>query len=288
MSSIATRTAVLLLLAGIAGASGAAMAAAGGGASLTPHRAIYELSFDRAAPGSGVSDVNGRIVYEITGNACEGYTQNMRFVSVTSNQEGTQQQTDLRTSSWEAVPSHKLRFSWSNYQNEALAEQARGMAQRAGPGRAVTVELAKPEMKSFEIPAGALFPIEHSMALLDAARKGKAVFTADLYDGSENGAKVYATSAAIGKPVAAGASPSLAGLKDAAKLDEVPSWPISLSYFEKSERHKDEMPLYEMSYRFHENGVTSGLTIDYGEYAIKGALKELTYLEAGKCEPAAQ
>lgn len=261
---------------------------ASGGAALMPHRAIYELSFERAAPGSGVSDVNGRIVYEITGSACEGYTQNMRFVSLTSNQEGTQQQTDLRTSSWEAVPSRKLRFSTSNYQNEVLSEQSRGMAQRADPGRPVTVELAKPEKKSFEIGPGALFPIEHSMALLDAARKGKSVFSADLYDGSENGAKVYATSAAIGKPVVAGASTSLAGLKDASKLKDVPSWPVSLSYFEKTERHKDETPLYEMSYRFHDNGVTSGLIIDYGEYAIKGELKELTYLETGKCEPAAQ
>jgi hypothetical protein len=40
-----------------------------------------------------------------------------------------------------------------------------------------------------------------------------------------------------------------------------------------------------MSYRFHENGVTSSLRIDHGEFAIKGDLKELSYLEAGKCPP---
>jgi EipB-like len=38
-----------------------------------------------------------------------------------------------------------------------------------------------------------------------------------------------------------------------------------------------------MSYRFHENGVTSDLRLDYGDYALKGELKELTFLETTNC-----
>ena len=107
-----------------AGAPGAAV-------NLAPHRAIYDISLERAGPGSGVADMTGRLVYEITGSACEGYTQSMRFVTRTTNQDGEAQVTDLRTSSWEDVPARRLRFSTSNYQNETLAEQTQGDARRA-------------------------------------------------------------------------------------------------------------------------------------------------------------
>lgn len=256
---------------------------------FAPHRAIYELSIDTSSPGSGVSGIGGRIVYELTGSACEGYTQNMRFVTVTSNSEGGSQTTDLRTSSWEQVPAQKLRFSSSTYNNDELAEQARGQAQRAGPLDAPSVELAKPDKKSFSVTAPVYFPMQHSAALLQAARAGRSHFSADLYDGSENGAKVYSTSALIGLPVPPGkrAIKALTGQKAGTTLDSVSSWPVSISYFAQAApgqpKHKDELPLYEMSYRFHENGVTSSLRLDYGEYALKGELKELVFLEPSPC-----
>jgi hypothetical protein len=232
--------------------------------------------------------VNGRIVYELTGNACEGYAQNMRFVSVTSSQEGNSQETDLRTSSWEEVPARKLRFSSSTYQSDQLAEQSRGAAERREAFGPAKVELVRPERRSFEVSGNVHFPIQHASALVEAARAGKHMFTADLYDGSENGTKVYATSAAIGSRIAPGATTTFAKLKGAEKLDRVPSWPVSISYFAPGISRKDELPLYEMSYRFHENGVTSTLTLDYGEYSLNGELKELTYLDATPCAPPRQ
>lgn len=256
--------------------------------SFVPHRAIYQLEIDRASAGSGVSNVNGRIVYELTGNACEGFTQNMRFVTVTSNSEGNSQTTDLRTSSWEGVPAKKLRFNSSTYLNDQLTEQARGTAERKGLSEAPSVDLAKPEKKTFDLGHQVYFPMQHSAALIDAARTGKTHFAADLYDGSEKGAKIYATSAVIGQRVAPGPNKSLAGLKGADALDTVPSWPVSISYYAKGNTaHKDELPLYEMSYRFHENGVTSEIVLDYGEYAMKGKLKELVMLDQSACNNAA-
>ena len=223
---------------------------------FAPHRAIYDLSIDTSSPGSGVSGIGGRIVYELTGSACEGFTQNMRFVTVTSNSEGSNQTTDLRTSSWEQVPAQKLRFSSSTYQNDELAEQARGTAQRASLQDAPTVDLTKPEKKTFSVSSPVYFPMQHSAALIEAARAGKTYFSADLYDGSESGAKVYSTSALIGQRLAPGAGPvkALVGQKAGTALDAVPSWPVSISYFAQgaSGKHKDELPLYEMSYRFHE------------------------------------
>lgn len=251
-----------------------------------PHRAVYDLKLDRSAPGGGVSNVTGRVVYELMGSTCEGYAQNMRFVTETTNSEGESDVSDLRTSSWEDVPAKRLRFNSSTYANETLADQTQGLATRGIEHTApIAVALTKPAKKSSDLKGDIYFPIEHSMALIRAARAQKSIFTANLYDGSEGGEKVYATTSAIGRQSPAGATKQLAKLKNGDKVAGVPSWPVSISYFGPDKKHADAMPLYEMSYRFHENGITSDLKIDHGEFALKGELTELTLLEPSKCEP---
>jgi EipB-like len=39
---------------------------------LAPHKAVYDFALARAAAG-GVSEMTGRMVYELTGSPCEGY-----------------------------------------------------------------------------------------------------------------------------------------------------------------------------------------------------------------------
>ena len=60
----------VVALAGLAGAAleGAANAqAAHAAVDFKPHRAVYDITFDHATPGSGVADMSGRMVYELTG-----------------------------------------------------------------------------------------------------------------------------------------------------------------------------------------------------------------------------
>lgn len=253
---------------------------------FAPHRAVYDLSLDDSKSGSGVAGVNGRIVYELTGSPCEGYSQSMRFVTQTITQEGEQQVTDLRTSSWEQVPPRRLRFSTSTFQNEQPADQTQGIAERDAPTGGARVDLTRPAKRKFSLSGNIYFPIQHSMAIVKAARAGTTILAADLFDGSETGDKIYATSTVIGRKIAPGAGTPIKLSTGSGRLDDVPSWPISVSYFTPGASRTDALPLYEMSYRFHENGVTSSLRIDHGEFAIRGEIKELTYLEAGKCPPA--
>ena len=114
---------------------------------FAPHRAVYELSLDGTRSGSSVTGVNGRIVYELSGNACEGYAQSMRFVTQTVNQDGNLQTTDLRTSSWEEVPAKRLRFSTSTYQNEIQAEQTQADPGQAGPEPPLLAVVLEPSVE---------------------------------------------------------------------------------------------------------------------------------------------
>ena len=163
-----------------------------------PHRAVYDITFDHATPGSGVADMSGRMVYEMTGSTCGEYAQNMRFVTRMTNQEGVAQVNDLRTSSFEELATHRLRFSSSQYENQKLSEASQGSA---GPGNGASfteVKLTKPAKKTVKLPSDIYFPIQHSLALVEAARAGHSQFTANLYDGSDKGEKFYETSAVIG------------------------------------------------------------------------------------------
>jgi hypothetical protein len=273
-----------VLAAGTAGIADLAIAGAAAPALkdvvFAPHRAVYELSLDGARSGSSVTGVNGRIVYELSGNACEGYAQSMRFVTQTLNQEGGVQTTDLRTSSWEEVPAKKLRFSTSTYQNEIQAEQTQGIAKRSDVHGAATIDLTRPAERQAKLADNVYFPIQHSMAIIRAARAGRTIFAADLFDGSESGDKIFSTSTAIGRQ----SKEPVMTLAKGTNLDQVPSWPISVSYFPTVPGQGDTLPLYEMSYRFHDNGVTSSLRINHGDFAIRGELKELTYFEASPCK----
>lgn len=251
---------------------------------FAPHRAVYELSLADSTAGSGVSGISGRMVYELNGSACDGYTQNMRFVTVMTNQEGTETVSDLRNSSWEDADGKKLRFSSTQYQNDELADSSQGDAARSkGTTPVVGVDLTKPSKKRVSLPNDIYFPMQHASTLVKAAKSGVKLFTANLYDGSEKGEKYYLTNTVIGKELAPGTRPLSPAFKGSDKLAAVESWPMTIGYFDAGKDKEDQVPAYELSFRYFENGVTSDLKIDYGEFAIKGELKELTFLDPGKC-----
>jgi hypothetical protein len=252
---------------------------------LAPHRAVYEITLSKARAGAGVSELSGRMVYELSGSPCDGYTQNMRFVTRMTNQEGSTSVTDLRSSSWEEGGGKRLRFNSSHYRDQQLVEQTSGDASRGAPAGEIKVELTKPRKHQMSLPANVLFPLQHSIKLLEAARAGHAVFAADLYDGSEKGEKVYTTNAFIGGRLNPGFNVTLPRVKNADKLDALPAWPVSLSYYEGRNARGDALPAYELAFVVFDNGVSRRIFIDYGEFAVRGQLTDLTLLEAGKCTP---
>jgi EipB-like len=252
---------------------------------FAPHRAVYEINLTKSASGSGVAGLTGRMVYELSGSSCEGYTQNMRFVTRMSSQEGGDTINDLRNSSWEDLTAKRLRFSATQYQDDTIIEASQGDASHDKAGSNGSVELTKPQKSRVKLPADTYFPMQHAAALIQSAKNGQKIFSANVYDGTEKGDKVYLTNAVIGKAESADARKSTASLKDGAKLAALQSWPMSISYFEMGKDKQDAPPAYELAYHFYENGVTSELQIDYGEFAIKGDLKELTFLPESPCAP---
>ena len=247
---------------------------------MVPHRAVYDMTLATTRSGSSVTDVQGRMVFEITGSACEGYTQNMRFVTKMASSEGQPSLTDLRSTTFEDGAATVFRFNSTQLRDQKQTEAATGDAKRSNRDADLSLELTKPEKKKVALGPKIFLPVQHSIALVEAARLGQTRLKADLYDGSEQGEKVYETNSSIGAEVPAGGNKKLAPIKNAEPLDTMSAWPVSISYYEKGTDKQDAAPVYELGFLFYENGVSRKLVIDYGDFAIKGDLKEITFLDA--------
>ena len=257
---------------------------------MVPHRAVYDMTLGDSRAGSSVTDVEGRMVFEITGSACEGYTQNMRFVTKMGSAEGQPSITDLRSTTYEDGAATTFHFTSTQLRDQNPGEAAEGDANRADRSADLAVELKQPEKKKFALGSQVYLPVQHSIALVEAGRAGQTKLKADLFDGSEKGDKVYETSSTIGTEVLPGGNKKLAAVKNADPLDALSAWPVMISYYEKGNAGQDTAPAYELGFLFYENGVSRKLVIDYGDFSIKGDLKEITFLDPGaaapKCGPA--
>ena len=251
-------------------------------AKLVAHRAIYEMTLDDARTASGITGIDGRMVFEFTGSECDGYSLNMRMVTQMTDSQGQTNLTDLRSSTWEQGDGQKFRFQSAQYLNDKLGDVTMGRAVRESPNEAIKVKLSQPSRAELNLSGQVLFPTQHSLALINAARSGQSLFQARIYDGSEKGRKVYDTTAFIGRKVEAGADADK--LEPAAKekgLYQLASWPVSIGYFEP--KGGDLTPSYQIDFRLYENGVSRELLIDYGDFSIHGTLTALEYLKPAEC-----
>ena len=130
-------------------------------ATLAPHRAVYEITLDKARAGAGMSDLTGRMVYELTGSSCDGYTQTMRFVTRSISQEGEPSVNDLRSTTVEDTTAKTFKFNSSQYRDDQQTEVTAGDAVRPNSDQPIKVEVVKPKKLALTVGADALFPVQH-------------------------------------------------------------------------------------------------------------------------------
>lgn len=242
---------------------------------LAPHRAVYDLSLLRSEGMRGVDNARGRIVFEVGGASCEGYTVSFRQVVELQSAETGPRVTDVRSSNYETGDGKSFRFVIDRAANGAATGVTEGRTALRDSG--YTVSLTKPKPANVELPGDVLFPSVHTKRLIEAARAGENTVSVKVYDGSDEGQTVYDSLAVIGKPVEhtkpfEGPEKPLAGLK---------SWPMTISYFKSGS--DDQTPVYVVTLEMFENGVSRNLKLDYGSILMKGELKQLDMGKPPKC-----
>ena len=264
----------------LAAALPAATPAAAGPAVLAPHRAIYELKLGSASGKRQIEAVRGRILYDFSGSVCEGYSLQFRQVSELDSGEGKAALSDLRATSWEDGAAKSLRFSSQNYLDQQMVDTAAGNAERQSGG--VAVKLTKPEDKSYDLEAGIVFPAEHMRRIIEAAEQGKSILELPVFDGSENGEKVFNTLTVIGHIISPEKKPTDVSADNPATAN-LRRWPVTVSYFEKASTAGEQTPSYAIGFELFENGISRALSLNYGDFVVNGELTELDMKTAKPC-----
>jgi hypothetical protein len=250
---------------------------------LAPHRAVYDLTLAKSRGNRRIEAMHGRILYDFSGNACEGYALQFRQVSQIDNGDGKMALSDLRAATWEEGDAKSFRFNSENKVNERVVDTVDGSAGRGSAG--VSVRLSKPQAKSFDLDAKIVFPTEHVRRVIEAAEAGKTLLELSVFDGSESGEKVFSTLAVIGNVIAPGEKvPDDAAAGNAA-LAGLKRWPVTISYFEQgSAKTGEQTPAYAIGFELYENGISRALTLDYGDFVVSGTMSQLDMKDATACK----
>ena len=97
-----------------------------------------------------------------------------------------------------------------------------------------------PVAKTFTLDGNTVFPTEQIERIIAAARAGKSVLELMVYDGSDNGEKVYNTLSVIGQPIPGDrsiATPDPSTANDVMK--SMTRWPVTVSYYDHDAKAKD-------------------------------------------------
>ena len=274
-------TAAAVVVVGLAG--GRTEAAASG--PFLAHQALYELKLLKSRGSNSINSARGRILYNFSGSACEGYTSEFRQVSELDSGEGKLTLSDLRSTSWEDGDGKSYRFKIATRMNDADSNPVDGMAERSGDH--ITVKLKQPEAKTFTLDGTTVFPTEQIQRIITAAREGKSVLELMVYDGSDNGEKVYNTLSVIGQPIPGDRSidtPDPSTANDVMK--SLTRWPVTVSYYDRDAKARDgeQTPVYAMSFELFENGVSRALVLDYNDFVISGALGQFDVKDSKPCK----
>lgn len=265
------------------GAGSAARAAAT--APFLSHQALYELKLVKSRGGATINSATGRILYNFSGSACEGYTSEFRQVSELDSGEGKNTLSDLRSTSWEDGDGKSYRFKIDTRMNDGDPSTIDGMAEREGDH--VTVKLKQPTVKTITLSGDTVFPTEQIHRIIAAARDGKSVLELKVYDGSDTGEKVYNTLTVIGQPIPGDrkiAEPDPSTTSDAMKT--LTRWPVTVSYYDQSAKPNsgEQTPVYAMSFELYENGVSRSLVLDYNDFVIAGTMGQFTVKTSKPCK----
>lgn len=241
-------------------------------AELLSHRAVYDLTLVKGS--TSVDDARGRIVFEFTGNSCEGYATTVRQVTTLSS-SGSSRTLDMSSTTFEEGDSSEFRFRSETRANGTRVKQVDGMA-RLDDGEMV-VDLRQPSDRSETFAQEPAFPVAHLQAIIAAAQDGAATLPMTVFDGADDGLQLYDTLAVIGRRMEPAADLPFPAITETAR------WPVTLSYFERGQEQGEQSPAYIIAFDLHENGVSTDMRLDFGDFAMSGALATLEVLPAGEC-----
>ncbi|HEY8963548.1 MAG TPA: DUF1849 family protein [Alphaproteobacteria bacterium] len=269
---------VLALSAALCAPIGPALALGGeSGIAIQPHRALYDVTLTSIQSGGQLVDIRGKMYFEWK-KSCDSWTTDHRSSLMYEYSDGTSARINSDFASYETLDGKTLNFSSKRENNGSIFEEYRGHASlNANADGDATYSI--PEKTTLKLPKNTFFPMQHTVEILERAKKGEKFFNASLFDGSDDQGPQQ-VNVFIGGDV----DPTR-GIKDNKKIDasllRVPAHKMRLAFFDP----KDDMSAaeYEMDLVALDNGVVSDIEIIYDNFTIKQHLVALEKMPIPAC-----
>jgi EipB-like len=246
------------------------------GATLVPlaaHRALYRLKMDSAR--GDIQAASGSMAYEIT-DACDGWATRQRLSLNITNNDGQDIALVSDYATWESKDGLSMRFRMRQTTDTAVTEAVEGDATLTAAGGPGTIRYTMPEERTMPMPAGTVFPMVHTAAIIAAAEAGKRFIALPIFDGTGNkGTQDSSVAITTWNPQPMPSPyPALAAL---------PSGRVRIAFFDRNKPSTDSKPAgspdYEVGMKYYANGVADDLTMDFSDFVMLGKLSEFTIPE---------
>jgi len=240
--------------------------AAGLNATSAAHRAFYTLTLSTSRGGDVVA-ARGTMGYEVI-DACDGWAVRQRLSMTLTNTDGQDIEMVSDYATWESKDGLKFRFHMKQTTDNAVTSQTDGDAQLERQGGAGQAHYTVPEDTTKQLPAGTLFPMAHTSAIIAGAQEGKKFLALPLFDGTDDSGAEDSSIIVLDwkKPES----------NKYAFLSSLPSTRVRLAFFDHGS--KSEVPTYQVGMRYWENGVADNLQMDFGDFVMDAKLSELMQL----------
>ena len=235
---------------------------------MLAHRAAYRLSLDTVRDGSGVTQAQGIMLFEVV-DACDAWASRQRFSLVVGDRDGNAVETSSDYNTLEAKDGTTLRFSLTQLTEGAVTSRVAGEAQVTPQGG--RIRYAEPAAKEEPLPQGTLLPMIHTIRALAAARGGQRILAAPLFDGTNAEGAQDTTTIFSGGWQPAAADSRFPQLRDQGSAR------MRIAFFDRGPAGQTGAgtPDYEVSLRYYANGVADELKMDFGDFTVNATLAEL-------------
>lgn len=249
---------------------------------LAPHRATYDIRLLSVRNGAQIINVAGQMTYSWEAS-CEGWVTNHGFKIAYEYAENPPLQVTSQFSTLESLDGQSMRFASTRWNNGEVVEALRGQASLGQHGKNGVARYDLPTGTTLDLPPDTVFPMTHTLQILQQAKTGIPFLSRPLFDGSDVEG-VTQVSAVIGK----------GQMLDMAK--KRPDWPrawpaalqgwnLNLAFFPVKGDEGGEAD-YDLTAQLLENGVMTEMTIAYKDFKVHHVLTKLESLPIVKCSNA--
>jgi hypothetical protein len=240
-------------------------------APLAAHHAVYKLTLDTTKE-EGVLAATGTMSYDVL-DTCSGWTTAQHLVIDLTNKDGQDVRMVSDYATLESKDGTHLDFHTKEMTGSSITQQLDGTAVLERSGGTGHADFTSPDKKTVLLPLGTLLPMAHTNAIIDAAMAGRKFLSVPLFDGTgSDGAEDTFVTIENWKPPVEQKWSALSGL---------PFGRVHIAFFDRTS--DSETPTYEIGMKYYANGVADAMVMNFGEFAMDGALDQFELRPPAHC-----